>query len=170
MKQTAQSPRLSLLLLAAVTLSCGNAAHCQKVTSPDKKECATPQIVTDSKYAPGQVWTYKTRPNENSSKITILRVEGTPKLGTIIHIRIDNVRIKSCSDGSYLTSIEHAPFSKAAIDRSIIDLVKREEKLPDFRAGYSDWLTHCGGVYTIAVAEAVAADETALNSGQECAK
>ncbi len=34
-----------------------------------------PKEVSDEKYKPGQVWSYKTRTNESESTLTILRVE-----------------------------------------------------------------------------------------------
>ena len=155
--------------LVALAIACSSVAISQKSPTQGDK-CAAPVPVADAKYAPGQVWTYKTREKEPSSTLTILRIESTAKMGTIIYVRIDDTKIKNCSNGSVLTSIGHAPFSKSAIDRSVVDLVRTEEKLPEFQEGYTDWLAHCGGVYKITVAEAVAADESTLNSGAECAR
>jgi hypothetical protein len=132
----------------------GTALLPQRVSTADKKECVVPQTTVDSTYKPGQVWSYKTRPGESSSTITILRVETTPKLGTIIHIRVDDVQFRDCNGARPApTSIAHAPFAKAAIDKSVIRQLRSVSTLPDFEAGYSDWLAHCGGVYTVSVAE-----------------
>jgi hypothetical protein len=131
-------------------------------------KCASPQATIDSKYSPGQVWSYKTRDGEGTSTITILRVETLPKVGTIIHIRIDGIALKNCSGGPIPKVIEHAPFSKDAIDRSVLKLVGQKENLPDYEAGYSDWKAHCGGVYTVTVAEMLAADEQTFNGGMNC--
>jgi hypothetical protein len=139
----------------------------QEVARADAK-CATPQVTNDPKYSPGQVWSYKTRKGEESSTITVLRVETLPKIGTIIHIRIDGVTVKNCSGGPTLHAVEHSPFSKDAIDRSVLEIVGQKQNLPDYHNGYSDWRDHCGGVYTIPVSEAVAADEQVFNSGKSC--
>jgi len=133
-----------------------------------KVECATPQIVDDAKYKPGQIWSYKTRASESSSTITILRVETLPKAGIILHIRIDGIRLKNCAGGPSPTTIQHAPFTKAAIDMSVTRMLRNSAELPDFEDGYRDWLGHCGGVYTIAVAEMVRADEATFNAGSGC--
>lgn len=37
---------------------------------------------TESKYKVGQVWSYKTRPNEEKSTFIVVRVESHPKRGT----------------------------------------------------------------------------------------
>ncbi len=131
-------------------------------------KCAVPQDATDTKYSPGQVWSYKTRESEGSSTITILRVETLPKIGRVIHIRIDGINIRNCSGGPSLHVIEHAPFNKDAIDRSVLKLVDQRENLPNYEAGYSDWRAHCGGVYTISVAEMLAVDEQTFNAGMNC--
>jgi hypothetical protein len=134
----------------------------------DKRNCAAPQAAVDSTYSPGQVWSYKTRPGESSSTVTILRVETTPKIGTIIHVRIDGVRFKNCTGGSAPNTIEHAPFAKSALDKSVGHKLSTVTRLPDFEAGYGDWLAHCGGVYTITVAEMVGADDATFNAGLGC--
>lgn len=131
-------------------------------------KCAEPQVTTDSKYNPGQIWSYRTRSGEDASTITILRVETLPKIGTIIHVRIDGIVLKNCSGGFSPHVIEHAPFSKDAVDRSVFRLVGQKETLPDYEAGYSDWRAHCGGVYTITIAQMLSVDEQTFNSGMNC--
>jgi hypothetical protein len=93
------------LLLGAVLLP-------QQESTAARKVCAVPETIVDSTYKPGQVWSYKTRPGEASSTITILRVEATPKLGTIIHVRVDDIHFSSCKGGPAPTSLAHAPFAR----------------------------------------------------------
>jgi hypothetical protein len=71
----------------------------QQGLDADAKQCTVPQPEVDSTYTPGQVWSYNTRPGEASSTVTILRVERTPKLGVIVHVRIDGVQFKNCKGG-----------------------------------------------------------------------
>ncbi len=134
----------------------------------NQRNCAAPQAAVDSTYSPGQVWSYKTRPAESSSTVTILRVETTPRIGTIIHVRIDGVRFKNCTGGPAPNTIEHAPFAKSALDKSVGHQLSTVPRLPDFEAGYGDWLAHCGGVYTITLAEVVSADDATFNAGLGC--
>jgi hypothetical protein len=95
-------------------------------------------------------------------------VEATPKLGTIIHVRVDDIHFSSCKGGPAPTSLAHAPFAKAAIDKSVIRELRSVSTLPDFEAGYSDWLDHCGGVYTLAIADVVSVDDITFNAGLGC--
>ena len=136
--------------------------------SAGQSSCVQPQAVTDSKFAPGQVWSYKTRPGEESSTITILRVEKTPKLGTIVHVRIDGIHFSNCTGGRSPSALQHAPISRAALEASVTAKVSSVSTMPDYAAGYEDWLSHCGGVYTITVDRVVAADDAAFRAGLGC--
>jgi hypothetical protein len=151
---------LALLLLSLLV---------QGATAQDKPhQCTTPELAKDSKFVPGQVWTYKTRQSEESSTLTILKVEALPKLGTIIHIRVDKIRLRNCTGGPEPDKFEHMPFTRDAIERSITKMV-REGKTPDFREGYDEWHKACGGVYTITVAEAVRVTEENFRQNLGCA-
>ena len=134
------------------------------------KTCPSPQIATDSTYAPGQVWSYRAREGESDSTITILRVESLPKIGIIVHVRIDGIRLRNCSGGGSPTTIQHAPFARESIDKSVLRMKNKDQVLPDFEEGYSDWRAHCGGVYTNTIAEMLNADELTLNGGKSCSQ
>ena len=140
----------------------------QAGSTPQKHACPTPIPATDAKYSPGQVWNYKTRSDESASTVTILRVESLPKAGVVIHVRIDGIRLKNCSGGPSPTVIQHAPFSRDAFDKSVTQLVRSNAPVPDYEAGYEDWVVHCGGVYTITLAEMLNVDEATFNSGSGC--
>jgi hypothetical protein len=131
-------------------------------------QCAQPQVTTDSKFEPGQVWSYKTRPGEERSTVTILRIEKTPKLGTIIHIRIDGVHFSNCTGGPAPRLVQHAPFNRAALEASLTAKVGSVSVLPDYSAGYGDWLSHCGGVYTTSVDQMVALNDAQFGSSLGC--
>jgi hypothetical protein len=55
------------------------------------------------------------------------------------------------------------------MDESVGRRLKMLSHLPEFAADYDDWLAHCGGVYTIPVAEMVDVDDTTCNAGLGCA-
>ena len=131
------------------------------------KTCATPVAATDAKFAPGQVWTFKSRDFELNPTITILRIESWGKVGEIIHVRIDGIRLRNCRGGPEPNSIAHAPFARDAIERSAGTLLRTGD-VPSYAEGYKDWLSHCGGVYTILVGEVVEVDEKTFNSQSGC--
>ena len=162
----AQLQRFGCLMMLLV-ISCSGFAQQEEDVHP--KRCVEPQAATDPKFSPGQVWSYRTRRGEESSSITVLRVESIPKVGVIVHVRIEGIRLNNCSDGPSPTSIGHAPISREALDRSVTKLLEQRRPLPDFERGYNEWRQACGGVYTISVADVVKADEEAFNSGMNCA-
>jgi hypothetical protein len=135
---------ISVLLLAGVM-----------VCAAKDKTCAAPELATDSKFHPGQVWQYKTRRGEESSVVTILKIESLPKIGTIIHIRVDKVRLRNCIGGPEPDKFEHMPFTREAIELSVTKLLKETSEIPDYKDGYDEWRNACGGVYTVSVARAV---------------
>jgi hypothetical protein len=131
------------------------------------QRCPEPTAATDSKFHPGQVWQYKTRPHEKNSTLTILKVESLPKVGVIIHIRVDKVRLRNCTGGPEPDNFQHMPFTREAIEKSVTKLAK-EGDVPEFRDGYDEWRKACGGVYTITVAEAIAVAEETFRKNLGC--
>ena len=132
------------------------------------KTCASPEPIKDSKFRPGQVWIYKNRVGEEKSFLTILTVESLPQLGTIVHIRVDKIRLWNCTGGPEPDNFQHMPFTREAIERSVTKLQKESSDIPDHQAGYDEWRGACGGVYTITVAEAVSAGEATFRKGLGC--
>jgi hypothetical protein len=123
-----------------------------------------------SKYKPGQEWSYKTRPGEESSRLTILKVEPHEKLGNVVHIRVSDVKLRSATAPDGVVSvIEHAPYVEEAIDESAVELMAEDVELPDFAAGYEAWKTAFekgeAGVFTLPVDKGVEVTEQVLSHG-----
>jgi hypothetical protein len=75
---------------------------------------------TGSSFQAGQVWGYKTRPGEDSSTLTVVKVESHPKLGTIVHLTVNRVRVRNpAAPGGYTDVIGHMPFTEEAVRRSV---------------------------------------------------
>lgn len=153
-----------LLLFFAMILCCAVASFgAAQRDSP----CPESSPITDAKFAPGQVWSYHTRDTEPFSTLTILKVESQPKLGTIVHVRVDRIRLHNCSGGPEPNQLEHAPLTREALDRSVIKLLRQDAVLPTME-GYEAWRRACGGVYTITVAQMIDVDEQTFNAGMGC--
>jgi hypothetical protein len=155
--------RKSMASLLMVPLILGQAL----IAQDKSRSCPEPAESGDSKFRPGQVWQYKTRPHEEGSTLTILKVETLPKQGTIIHIRVEKIRLRNCTGGPEPDKFEHMPFARDAVERSVTKLVK-ERSVPDFQAGYDAWKNACGGVYTISVADAVQVGEDGFRKSLGC--
>jgi hypothetical protein len=132
------------------------------------QHCATPQSATDARFKPGQVWGYETRIGEDASTATILRIETLPKLGEIVHVRIDGVHFRNCAGGNAPNEIAHAPFSREAIEKSVTTLRSQLHKIPDYKQGYEDWSAHCGGIYTVGIAEMLNVTDRTFNANLGC--
>jgi hypothetical protein len=114
-------------------------------------------------YATGQVWTYHTRPGEQSSRLQINKVEQDPKLGTIFHISVFGIRVLNPRTQSVFTNeLPHVPVSKETLDKSVVSLSSDPARAVDYESGYAAWKQAHGGVYTISVAEIVASAELTL--------
>jgi hypothetical protein len=149
----------TILFLLCLALAAGVAAQAQDASLKD---------TTESKYKVGQVWSYKTRPDEKASSFIVVKVENHPKLGNIIHIALRELKVKRPSGpDDFITKVNHMPFAEEALDKSAVKLLKEKVELPDYREGYDLWREAFdegnAGVYTITIAEAVGVMEKTLN-------
>lgn len=126
------------------------------------------RTVDNLKYKVGQVWAYQTRPYETGSTLTIVKTEMDDKMGSIIHIRIQGLRMKNPHAKLGLTSFAtHLPCSEEAIDQSVTEVLEANSLLPDYEEGYQQWReafdAGSAGVWGIPVAEMIDAMEIVLN-------
>jgi hypothetical protein len=108
----------------------------------------------------GQVWKYNNRPGEDSSTLTVLKIEKYEKGETIIHIRVDGIKLYNPYIASgYSNCIGHLPFSEKAILKSVTKLVGQNNNLQDFSEGYNQWKEAWdkgkGGYWMVDLKEAV---------------
>lgn len=123
-----------------------------------------------TEYKEGQVWNYKTRANELESKLIILKVEEYETLGEVIHISVIGLAMVDDSNPSeVMDDIYHMPFSKEAIDDSVISFDDMTE-IPNYSEGYEIWMESFvkgeAGVFSVLVSEAVEFMEKTINEGE----
>ena len=116
----------------------------------------------------GQVWSYRTRPNEQGSTLLINKVESDAKLGSIFHISVSGVKVKNRrAPGSVTQELPHFPVSKKTLEDSVIKLVGSSAPNPAYREGYATWKQAFdagkAGIFTISVAEIVGFIEKTVN-------
>jgi hypothetical protein len=119
-------------------------------------------------FSPGQVWTYATRPGEEASRIIICRVESDPKLGEIVHIHVNGLRLKNKrAPGGIGDQVGHMPYSGEALRKTLTKLESTGATLPDFEGGYQQWRAAWddgkAGVWTASVSDAITGMESAMN-------
>ena len=118
--------RRLLVALSALFLS----LPCSALIAQQKSCPALETRVPDRKFKPGQVWSYQTRANEAASALTILQVDRSAKLGTIVHIRVDGLQMHN-PGGDLVPAIEHMPFSRDALLMSVTKLTENRPLAPD---------------------------------------
>jgi hypothetical protein len=119
----------------------------------------------DQSFQVGQEWSYQARAQDVAT-LLVGALEDHPKLGRIVHIAVDNVRVSNPhADGGYSTEIGHIPISEAALRDSVTDLLASGKQVDEVAEGIKMWTEAPGGVFTISVSEAVQYIEDALVGG-----
>lgn len=115
-------------------------------------------------YAEGQVWEYRTRPEDKGSLLKIQAIDASPELrmiGPVYHVSIIGLHFKGLPlEGT----LQHAPFSKAALDASVTRLSSSKAAFPEIGSGIAEWKRAHGGVFTVSVADAVSFAEQAVRN------
>ncbi|NNA56662.1 MULTISPECIES: hypothetical protein [Pseudomonas] len=103
----------------------------------------------------GDIWAYKTRAGEEASTVTILKIENYPHYGTVVHIRVDGIRMTNPVTGGEFNEMPHLPFQAAALQRSLTRRLGETAQIPDFSQGYTYWKAafdeRKGGAFKISV-------------------
>lgn len=136
---------------------------CKGQTKEENKDIE----ITSDKFKVGQIWKYSNRVGEDSSTLAVLKIEKYEKGDTIIHIRVNGVKIYSPqSTSGYSDFIGHLPFSEKALSKSVVKIVGQINDLPDFSDGYTRWKeawdSGKGGYWTVDVKEAIEGVDKAI--------
>ncbi|MEA3048325.1 MAG: hypothetical protein QOG84_161 [Sphingomonadales bacterium] len=123
-------------------------------------------------YAEGQVWEYRTRPQDSGSLVRIQKIE-TPgwakKSGPIYHVTVIGVHFQG--PAFVVGVIGHLPVSRQTLDASLIRLAPDQSTaFPGIEEGLDQWRRDKGGVFTLSLAEIVDMAERTLSQsapGQE---
>lgn len=110
--------------------------------------------------APGQRWTYRTRPGEETSTALILALDIAPDGRDIVGVALDHLRIPapSAPDGC-IETIGHLPVDGANVRASLLELLEEGVALPTDASGYRQWRAEYNqqgaGMFTLDLAELV---------------
>lgn len=108
----------------------------------------------------GQLWSYRTRPGEEDSRVYIARVDRDFGSKAIYHLYIDGLKLKNpMLEGGVQDHLVHVPVSKEALEASVISLIQSDVTPPDISEGYVIWreafLNGQAGVFTISLQQIV---------------
>ncbi len=116
----------------------------------------------------GQVWSYRTRPNETGSTLLIDKVESDARLGSIYHVSVTGLKVKNprAPDGE-TRELPHFPVSRKTLEDSVLKLMGNSAPDPQYLEGYATWKQAFdagnAGIFTIPVGEIVGFIEQTLN-------
>lgn len=96
--------------------------------------------MTKPAYAPGQAWSYRARPGEETSRVAIRRIDQEPEDGEVFHISILGVKLRNHRvDGGVQPAMNHAAVSRATLVASLLDPVGAADEDESWRDGYAVW-------------------------------
>lgn len=121
----------------------------------------------EGKFHVGERWSFHSRDGEENATLTVVKVESSPKMGTIVHVSLEGLRIRSAHAPNGITeTVSHMPFAEAAIETSVTRLLAKHAPLPSFEEGYQLWRAAFdqakAGFFTGTVAEAIDFIENAV--------
>ena len=139
--------------------------------APKKERVGVSLKQTDgSIFKRGQVWSYKTRPGEEDSRLTVFRTDNSPKFGVIVSVYVEGLKMKDPQKpDEIVTEIHQMAFSESALKNSVVKMDGMASLLPS-DANYQEWASAydlgLGGIIWTSVAEAVDHVETTLSTGK----
>jgi hypothetical protein len=90
-------------------------------------------------YEVGQIWSYRTRPQEPNSALMILRIDSSTDLGEVIFIRLYNLNFRSTNGTILVPVLSPLPFTRAALDRSVLKLTRKTDMVEQSELAYTKW-------------------------------
>lgn len=114
------------------------------------------------RFAAGQVWSYKARPQDANSLIKIQRVE-LVNAQRVFHVAVSAVHLRNGG----VTDLPHLPVAEESLEAS--DIARRNDVFPvglaDTDEGIAEWRRAEGGVFTVPFAEIVEIVDRTLSGG-----
>jgi hypothetical protein len=87
-------------------------------------------------YKSGQVWQL----SGGDETVTVLKVDDLPKIGRIVHVRVDKVPAPGCRGIHLTTSIDHIALTEKMMRKSPVTLLEAKTDLPDsYFDAYREW-------------------------------
>lgn len=96
--------------------------------------------MTRPEYAPGQAWTYRTRGDEEASRLMIRKIDIEPEDGEVFHVSLKGVKLRNHRvPGGFQPAMHHAVMNRAALDRSVVAMVGEADSDEAWMDGYAVW-------------------------------
>jgi len=147
------------LLVALGLASAGSAAA---------DEIPVPGMAESDHFRAEEVWSYKARAGEESSRVAIGRIDSLPGDTIAVHVKIVGLRLRNSNAPAGITTVMgHAPILESALLASVLERVDEEVDLDGFDEGYKTWLAAYlegeAGLFSMPLAEIVSSIEATLS-------
>ncbi|MCR4337600.1 MAG: hypothetical protein NUV91_07340 [Candidatus Omnitrophica bacterium] len=110
-------------------------------------------------FAAGQQWAYRTRPGEERSTLTVLKVEDYSLYGILVHISVEDINMRAPASSKIVTEIKHFVLTETALQQSVSQLIRIDAPLTNFDSEYVNWrnlfVKGKGKVFDIEVSEVI---------------
>ncbi|ADV66538.1 hypothetical protein [Deinococcus maricopensis] len=158
-----------LILVASAALAASLSAW--PAEAAPKPSTRTTMIKPNTRFQAGQVWAYRARPQDRGATLTVLRVDVHPRLGTLVHIRLDGLNLRNpYTPGGVQTDVPFLPLSARALESSVTFNLRDDAPTGDFQNVYDEWRAAFddgdAGVWSLPVRDIVDALEDAIRGAR----
>jgi hypothetical protein len=104
------------------------------------------QNIWDPRFTPGQRWSYRARPIDKDSTLTVLKIDFVPDIGTVVHITVNHVDFddKPGDPARNNTRLEQFAIRRDSLDASVLDVLGISQVAGP--PNYYSWQNNCGGL------------------------
>jgi hypothetical protein len=113
------------------------------------------QNVWDPRFTPGQHWSYRARPLDKDSTLTIIKIDYVPDIGIVVHIMVDHVDFEDKPGDRPRNNgrTEYFAIRRDSLDASVLDVLNVSEIVEPPNI-YNRWQANCAGLtYSSTVAD-----------------
>lgn len=89
-------------------------------------------------FAPGQRWTYRTRPGEETSTLLVLGRDQNAEGLVAVSLKVEDISLRPPIGGT-ITELQHAPFAEEVLRQSVLELLQENVALPADLGSYEAW-------------------------------
>ena len=116
---------------------------------PISNPCANgySENVWDPRFTPGQRWSYRARPLDKDSTLTINKIDYVPDLGIVVHITVDHVDFDDKSGDRPRSNYRQEYFAirRDSLDASTLEMLGITQ-VGGPLSNYQAWQRNCGGL------------------------
>jgi hypothetical protein len=115
--------------------------------------------VWDPRFTPGQKWSYRSRPVDARSTLTITKIDDVPGMGVVVHVAVDHVDFFDLPPRTRGNNIgtQNLAIRRDSLDASVLEMLGIIA-LSNDTSSYLRWHMNCVGLtYSTTVADTLTA-------------